>query len=168
MWRSLPLLTAYALIVAIMILGCSSPPDNPPASISPASVPADGTSADGTSADGTSADGTSADGTSADGTSPDDSLDDSADLSGTIACGKAARALNDGTLMHPGVITDITRASGTADAPVADAANHLSEAYTEAVGAHGTDAEPDAVAAVSRAAAELIKICRDSGLETVG
>jgi hypothetical protein len=141
MSRSLSVLPLSAVIIAIMIPGCSSPADDPPATTAPASVRADHSSADHSSAD---------------------------DLPGTVACGKAARALSDGTLMNPGVITDITHAAGTADAPVADAADHLSEAYTEAVGAHGTDAEPDAVAAVSRAAAELIKICRDSGLETVG
>jgi hypothetical protein len=70
--------------------------------------------------------------------------------------------------MNPGVVADITTASGTADAPVADAARALSTAYTRAVAAHGTDAEPDAVAAVSAAAAELVAICGDSGLETVG
>jgi hypothetical protein len=141
MSRSLPVLPLLAVTIAIMIPGCSSPPDDPPATTAPAAGPTDGSSADHTSAD---------------------------DLPGTIACGKAARALSDGTLMDPGVISDITHAAGSADAPVADAADHLSEAYTEAVRAHGTDAEPDAVAAVSRAAAELIEICRDSGLETVG
>ncbi|MEU8235239.1 hypothetical protein AB0C12_37085 [Actinoplanes sp. NPDC048967] len=87
---------------------------------------------------------------------------------GAIACGKAVRAVNDASLMNPGVVADITAASGTADAPVADAAQALSAAYTKAVSAHDTDAEPDAVAAVSAAAAELVKICGDSGLETVG
>jgi len=87
---------------------------------------------------------------------------------GAIACGKATRAVSDASLMNPGVVADITAASGTADAPVADAAQALSAAYTKAVAAHDTDAEPDAVAAVSAAAAELVKICGDSGLETVG
>ena len=87
---------------------------------------------------------------------------------GAIACGKAVRAVRDATLMNPGVITDIVAATGTADAPVADAARDLSAAYSKAVAAHDTDAEPDAVAAVSAAAAELVQICDDSGLETVG
>lgn len=87
---------------------------------------------------------------------------------GTIACGKAVQAVRNATLMNPGVITDITAATGTADAPVADAAQRLSAAYSKAVAAHDTDAEPDAVAAVSAAAAELVKICGDSGLETAG
>ncbi|GAA3949805.1 hypothetical protein [Actinoplanes auranticolor] len=87
---------------------------------------------------------------------------------GAIACDKAVRAVSEASLMNPGVVADITAASGTADAPVADAAQTLSTAYTRAVAAHGTDAEPDAVAAVSAAAAELVAICGDSGLETVG
>jgi hypothetical protein len=87
---------------------------------------------------------------------------------GTIACGKAIRAVRDATLMNPGVIADITNAAGTADAPVADAAQRLAEAYDKAVAAHNKDTEPDAIAAVSAAGAELIQICTDSGLETVG
>jgi len=151
--RSLSALLSYALIVPFLIPGCSGPPDNPPApAISgPASTPAVEPSADEPTADEPSADEPSADGPP-----------------GAIACGKAALAVRDATLMNPGVITDITRASGTADAPVADAAQHLSEAYTEAAGAHGTGAEPDAVAAVSAAAAELLRICSDSGLVAVG
>ena len=87
---------------------------------------------------------------------------------GTLACGKAVDAVRDATLMNPGVVTAITAASGTADAPVADAAQTLGKAYTKAISAHGTEAEPDAVAAVSAAAAELVKICGESGLETAG
>jgi hypothetical protein len=70
--------------------------------------------------------------------------------------------------MNPGVVTDITAAAATADAPVLEAAQALSAAYTEAVAAHGTDAEPDAIAAVSAAAAELTRICAASGLEVAG
>ncbi len=87
---------------------------------------------------------------------------------GTIACGKAVRAVRDASLMNPGVVSDIAGSSGTADAPVADAAQALSQAYTKAIAAQGTEEEPDAVAAVSAAAAELVKICGDSGLETAG
>jgi hypothetical protein len=87
---------------------------------------------------------------------------------GTIACGKAVSAVRDATVMNPGVVAGITTAAGTADAPVADVAQALSQAYTQAVAAHGTDDEPDAVAAVSAAAAELVRICGDSGLETAG
>jgi hypothetical protein len=90
------------------------------------------------------------------------------DPPGAIVCGKAVRAVRAATLMDPGVVTDISTAAGTADAPVADAVQALSAAYTEAVAAHDTDAEPDAVAAVSAAAADLVEICGDSGLETAG
>jgi hypothetical protein len=87
---------------------------------------------------------------------------------GTIACGKAVRAVRDATLMNPTVVTDITSAAGTADAPVTDAAQRLSAAYEAALAAHNKDTEPDAIAAVSGAAAELLTICSDSGLGTVG
>ena len=87
---------------------------------------------------------------------------------GSIACARAVRAVREATLMNPDVITDITAAAGTADAPVADAAQRLSAAYDAAVTAHDTDTEPDAVAAVSGAAAELVAICGDSGLGPAG
>ncbi|GAB1645302.1 hypothetical protein [Krasilnikovia sp. MM14-A1259] len=90
------------------------------------------------------------------------------DPPGTVTCGKLTRAIADGTLMQPGVVDDIVAASATADAPVADAARRLGEAYEAAVAVHGTDREPDAVAAVSAAASEMSKVCEDSGLETVG
>ncbi|MFI7541520.1 hypothetical protein [Actinoplanes sp. NPDC049599] len=90
------------------------------------------------------------------------------DPPGAIACGKAIRAVREATLMNPGIITDITNAAATADAPVADAAARLSTAYTDAVAAHNKNTEPDAIAAVSAAAAELVEICNDSGLETAG
>lgn len=90
------------------------------------------------------------------------------DPPGTRACAKASRTLRDGTVMNPGVVTDITAAAATADAPVLEAAQALSAAYTEAVAAHDTDAEPDAIAAVSAAAAELTRICAASGLEVAG
>ena len=90
------------------------------------------------------------------------------DPSGAVACGKAISAVRAATLMDPGVITDIATAAGPADAPIADAAQRLSKAYTAAVAAHDKDTEPDAIAAVSAAAAELVTICNDSGLETAG
>jgi hypothetical protein len=90
------------------------------------------------------------------------------DPPGTRACAKASRALRDGTVMNPGVVTDITTAAATADAPVLEAAQALAAAYTKAVAAHGADAEPDAIAAVSAAAAELTRICAASGLEVAG
>src|SRR4051812_35199280 len=128
MSRLSPVLLSYAVIAVLTISGCAGPQGDPPgpASSVAASAPTGEPSGEDPAAE---------------------------DPPGMIACGKATRAVSDGTLMNPGVITDITHASGTADAPVADAAQHLSAAYTEAVGAHGTDAEPDAVAAVSEAGA---------------
>jgi len=90
------------------------------------------------------------------------------DLPGATACGKVSAATRDGTLMQPGVVTDVNRATATADAPVADAAARLQEAYERAVRARGSEDEPDLVAAVSAAAAEMVSVCDDSGLETAG
>ncbi|WP_306213589.1 hypothetical protein [Actinoplanes sp. RD1] len=87
---------------------------------------------------------------------------------GAIACAMAAAASRAGSFMAPGVVVAIQRASGTADAPVADAAGRLTTAYNAAAGAVGAEDEPDKVAAVSAAAAELVGVCGDSGLETVG
>ncbi|RZU52313.1 hypothetical protein EV385_4164 [Krasilnikovia cinnamomea] len=90
------------------------------------------------------------------------------DPPGTITCARLTQAITDATLMQPGVVDSIVAASTTADAPVADAARRLGEAYAAAVAAHGTADEPDAVAAVSAAAAEMSQVCVDSGLETAG
>lgn len=127
------------LIVASMAAGCSGPANAPSAL---PSQPSNATSSAAT--------------TFAD------------DPPGAVACAKAARTLRDGTVMNPGVVTEIEDAAVTADAPVLEAAEALSESYTKAVAAHGTDAEPDAVAAVSEAAARLTQVCADSGLEVVG
>jgi hypothetical protein len=77
-------------------------------------------------------------------------------------------AVDDATLMQPGVVDVIARASATADAPVGDAAQRLASAYAAAAAARGTDTEPDAVAAVSAAGADMSQVCADSGLDTVG
>ena len=90
------------------------------------------------------------------------------DPPGSLACGKAVTALRDGTLMNPGVVEDIAGTAGTADAPVADAAQRLTTAFAAALQAEGDEEEPDAIAAVSAAGAELARICADSGLETTG
>jgi hypothetical protein len=90
------------------------------------------------------------------------------DPPGSLACGKAVTALRDGTLMTAGVVQDITDAAGTADAPVAAAAQRLSVAFASAIKAEGDEEEPDAIAAVSAAGAEMVRICGDSGLETTG
>jgi hypothetical protein len=90
------------------------------------------------------------------------------DPPGSLACALLADAVADASLMDDGVAAGIVRASATADAPVADAAERLAEAYTEAVAAHSTEAEPDAVAAVSAAAADMSGVCSDSGLSATG
>jgi hypothetical protein len=87
---------------------------------------------------------------------------------GSAACGELREAVTGATLMEAGVVDKIVRYSSTADAPVADAAQRLAAAYAAAVTAHGSDNEPDAIAAVSVAGADMNKICDDSGLDTVG
>jgi hypothetical protein len=90
------------------------------------------------------------------------------DVPGTVACGALAAAINDGTLMNPGVVDAVVAASGTADAPIADASGRLAAAYATAKASAGSEAEPDAVAAVSAVAAEMSEVCGESGLDTVG
>jgi hypothetical protein len=90
------------------------------------------------------------------------------DPPGSMACGELQDAVTGATLMEAGVVDRIVRYSGTADAPVADSAQRLAVAYAAAVAAHGSDNEPDAVAAVSVAGADMTKICDESGLDTVG
>jgi hypothetical protein len=90
------------------------------------------------------------------------------DTPGLNACGALEAAVADATLMTPGVVDAIVRASAAADAPVADAAQRLATAYAAATAAGGTDGEPDAVAAVSVAGADMTSVCADSGLDTVG
>jgi hypothetical protein len=90
------------------------------------------------------------------------------DPPGAITCRRLEDAVHDATLMDPGVVDAIVTASATADAPVADAAHRLAAAYASAVTAKGSDSEPDAIAAVSKAGADMAGVCADSGLETVG
>ena len=90
------------------------------------------------------------------------------DPPGTITCQKLAAAVTDATLMEPGVVDDVVAASSTADAPVADSAHRLAAAYASALTAKGSDSEPDAIAAVSAAGADMSGICAESGLDTVG
>ena len=85
-----------------------------------------------------------------------------------MACKALAVAVRDATLMNPGVVEALVAASTSADAPIADSAQRLATAYAKAVGAKGTDDEPDAVAAVSVAGAEMFQVCDESGFETVG
>lgn len=87
---------------------------------------------------------------------------------GTLTCAELGEAIKRASLMQPGVVDGIVRTSGTADAPVADAAQRLATAYATAVAAKGGDREPDAVAAVSAAAADMEGVCDESGLATAG
>jgi hypothetical protein len=70
--------------------------------------------------------------------------------------------------MEPGVIDRVVAAASTADAPVAVAAQRLAAAYAKATASRNTTQEPDAVAAVSAAAADMAGVCAESGLESVG
>jgi hypothetical protein len=87
---------------------------------------------------------------------------------GTRTCSDLTTAITRATLMDPGVVARIAAASATADAPVADAAQRLAAAYAKAAISKGTSQEPDAVAAVSAAAADMAGVCEESGLESVG
>src|SRR4051794_36346497 len=134
------LLRAVPLIAALALAGCAGSPD--PVAAPPAvAVPAPTASAGRPIAD---------------------------DPPGTATCGRLVTAIRDATLMDPGVVNAIVSASGTADAPVADAARRLAAAYASATTAKGSDSEPDAVAAVSAAGADMAGVCDDSGLATVG
>ena len=149
----LPAICALVLVAALA--GCSAPATSPqtaPPGSSP-SVPSPGDPAVG----GPAAGGPSA-GVPAVGDEPP----------GTLACGKISAAVRDGTMMQPGVVSDVRGSAATADAPVADAAARLQDAYDRAVRARGSEDEPDLVAGVSAAAAEMVSVCSDSGLETVG
>jgi hypothetical protein len=84
---------------------------------------------------------------------------------GLLTCTALAVAIRDASLMEPGVVKGIAAASGTADAPVADAAERLFQAYRGALLRAGTPSEPDAVAAVSAAAADMAQVCADSGFQ---
>ena len=141
-----------AVIAAFVLAGCSA--DDEPATPVPAPVSPSGASA----ASASSAASANAAGEPAQADEPP----------GTITCARLAVAVTGATLMNPGVVEEIARTSATADAPVADAAQRLATAYADAVAATGTSMEPDAVAAVSAAAADMSGVCADSGLQTVG
>ncbi|WP_229829901.1 hypothetical protein [Actinoplanes ianthinogenes] len=87
------------------------------------------------------------------------------DPPGLLTCRALARAIREASLMRPGVVQGIVDVSGTADAPVADAAARLAQAYRTALASRGAQGEPDAVAAVSAAAADMAQVCADSGFD---
>jgi enoyl-CoA hydratase/carnithine racemase len=87
---------------------------------------------------------------------------------GTLTCAELGKAIKQASVMQPGVVDRIVAASASADAPVADAAQRLATAYAKAVASKNTADEPDAVAAVSAAAADMDGVCGESGLESVG
>ena len=87
---------------------------------------------------------------------------------GTETCAELGTAVSEATLMQPGIVDRIVAASAPADAPVADAARRLATAYAAAIAAKGAAREPDAVAAVSAAAADMDGVCNESGLESSG
>jgi hypothetical protein len=149
-------LVHFAVVLALLAGGCSpgstgssrddSAGDGPsPAPVAPGSAAAPGGDAEGDPSASTA-------------------LVD--DPPGLITCGQVVAALRDGTLMDPGVVDRIAAAGSTADAPVADAASALAGAYAAALTEAGRPGEPDAVAAVSAAAADMSGVCADSGLDS--
>jgi anti-sigma factor RsiW len=87
---------------------------------------------------------------------------------GAAACSLLRKAIDEATLMQPGVTEAIAAASTAAGQPVAAAGGRLAAAYSAAVAARDTAGEPDAVAAVSAAGAEMKTLCAEAGLETAG
>jgi hypothetical protein len=87
---------------------------------------------------------------------------------GTQTCTELGAAIKAASLMQPGVVDRVVQAAATAVAPVADAAQRLATAYATARTAKGAADEPDAVAAVSAAAADMDGVCNESGLESAG
>jgi len=87
---------------------------------------------------------------------------------GSIACARLAAAVAAGSFMTAGVVDGIVAASATADAPLADAAHRLGDAYVAAIAARNKADEPDKIAAVATAASDMSGVCAKSGLQTVG
>lgn len=90
------------------------------------------------------------------------------DPPGTIGCARLGAAIAAGSLMTPGVVDAIVVATRDADAPLADAATRLGDAYKLAAAAKGKADEPDKVAAVGAAASDMSGVCAESGLKTAG
>ena len=87
---------------------------------------------------------------------------------GTRTCSLLVQGVRNASLMQPGVVDAVVAASRSADAPIADAARRLAAAYASAVAARNTQEEPDAIANVSAAGAEMAGVCNDAGLESTG
>jgi hypothetical protein len=124
----------------------------------------DGSTGRGDGSNGNRRDGRNGDG-GLDGNGPLAAVDDPP---GIITCARLDQAIKAGSLMQRGIVSRIVTAAGTADAPVADAADRLGTAYYAAAAAAGKPNEPDAIAAVTAAASEMSGVCADSGLKTVG
>jgi hypothetical protein len=90
------------------------------------------------------------------------------DAPGSIACARLAVAIKGGSFMIPGVTDEIVAAAASADAPLADAARRLGDAYRAAVASKNKADEPDKIAAVAVAASDMSGVCAESGLLTVG
>jgi hypothetical protein len=146
-----------SLIAALALAGCSGATN--PTSLAAPSVPAPTAS---TWLIAPSAPATAAASAARPTAEPDDAPP------GTRTCAELGAAIKGATLMQPGVVDRIVAASSTADAPVGDAAQRLATAYAGATAAQGGAQEPDAVAAVSAAAADMDGVCNESGLESAG
>jgi hypothetical protein len=87
---------------------------------------------------------------------------------GSAACALLVQAIEDATLMQPGVADAVVAASQSGDEDVAAEGRRLGAAYAAAISSRGTDGEPDAVAAVSAAGADMRALCVRAGLATAG
>ena len=87
---------------------------------------------------------------------------------GVLACARSTAAIDAGSFRTPGVVDEIVAASATADAPLADAARRLGNAYGAASASANKADEPDKIAAVGTVASDMSGVCAESGLRTVG
>ncbi|WP_433375854.1 hypothetical protein ACQPZX_06740 [Actinoplanes sp. CA-142083] len=90
------------------------------------------------------------------------------DPPGSLACARLSAAMDAGSFLTAGVVDEIVAGTADADAPLADAAGRLGDAYRAAIAASGKADEPDKVAAVGAAASDMSDVCVASGLRTAG
>lgn len=90
------------------------------------------------------------------------------DPAGAQACELVEQAVQEATLMDPGVVDGILAAEAAAEPAVSAAARALRAAHVAALAARGGATEPDAVAAVSSAGVDMAAVCRQSGLRPAG